>query len=175
MTRTAAATHEHTAHHVHERVALTRNPDAEVHLADLIQRVVPARHLVQMRLVVALEHPEEICATTRHGEQQQSEEVEKRQRRIYAEIEARTADFLYAERGVRLGKASCELEEALVRGPHVAGDEVGEDCARNVERGSVRVVFAVPFVLELDEMLGRVARAEDKVSFRVVGITVCKP
>lgn len=71
-----AETH-HAAHHVEERVALARDADPEVHLADLRQSVAPGGHLLQVRRVVLRELLIEVAASALDRQQEKSEEVEE--------------------------------------------------------------------------------------------------
>lgn len=122
---------------------------------------------------MAPELAEQVRRAALHGQQQQAEEVEQRQRRVDAQVGAGAADLLHAKAGVGLLQPSGEEKQALVGGAHVADQQVGEDAARGVERCRVRGVFGVPVVFEACERFGGVARAEEEVPFGVVGFVVC--
>jgi hypothetical protein len=89
------APHQHIAHHIEHRIALARDLDAEVHLANLRQSILPLRFL-QITRVVRFELLEHIRATPLHSQQQQTKEVEQRQRRVNADVGGRGRYTLHA-------------------------------------------------------------------------------
>lgn len=59
-------THQHTTHHIHHRVTLTRDFNRKVHLPDLRQGFLPI-HFFQMCGVVGFQLFEEVCGTALDG------------------------------------------------------------------------------------------------------------
>ena len=66
----------HTAHHIEQRVALSRDLDTKVHLADRRQRIVPASDLLDIGCVMPGQLLVQIWTTSLHSQQEQAEEVE---------------------------------------------------------------------------------------------------
>lgn len=68
---------KHIAHHIHERVALARDLDSEILLANLGQELIPNTNVPDLRRVVRSQLFEQICASALDGQQQQADEVEQ--------------------------------------------------------------------------------------------------
>jgi len=65
----AAPTHQHTPHHIEQRVTLTRDLDPKIHFPNLVKGLVPtaARRIREIRLILTLQHAEQFRTPALHG------------------------------------------------------------------------------------------------------------
>ena len=93
-TGTPRTTAEQAAHHVEERVALPRPLDAEVHLGDHLQRLVPRPNFRNMRCVLVLQLLEQIGASSLHCKKEQAKEIQEWKAGEDTDIQTVAADIL---------------------------------------------------------------------------------
>lgn len=172
--RATAPESHHATHHIKQRIALSRDLDAKIHLANRRQRVVPAPDLLDVGGVMFCQLLVQIGATPLDRQQQQTEEVEERKRGIDAHIGRLAGDLLQHQRLVRGGESRGEDEVCLVRGAQIAGQEVGEDAAGAVEGSGVGAVLGVPFVFEPGEGFRGVSGAKSKMTLCLVRLRFCE-
>lgn len=92
---------------------------------------------------------EQICTSTLHRQQQEAEEVEERERGVDTHVGAGAADFLHAERFVRVCETSSEDKVSFVGRAQVTSEKIGKDGSSSIKRGCMRVVLCVPLILDV--------------------------
>ena len=163
--RCATTTTKEATHQIHQRVHRAGLRDAEVHLGDHVEGLLPGGlDLAEVRGVLGGQLAVEVGAAALDREQQQAQEVEQRDAGEHAGVGRAAADVLRPEHPLVLlvpHERAREDPVARVGRAQVCREEVRQDGPARVQRRRVRVVFLEPLVLELGEDLGRVLGAED--------------
>lgn len=146
---------KHTAHHIQQWVALSRNVDPEILLTNLRQGVVPDANVFNLRSIVRGQLTEQIRGPALDGEEQHADEVQQRQRREDAHIRAGAADILTTEGRIGCDKSRREHRKGFIGVTQVSGQKVREDGARGVDGSRMRVVTGIPFILQLRQGFSR--------------------
>ena len=129
---------------------MSRLRDAKVHLGNHFQRFRPRIRLVDLRGVFGDEALVDFWRGALDSEQEEAEEIEEREAGEDANVGARARHVLDAEAGVVAAQGAGEEAVAVVGGPDVAHEQVGQDGAPCKVRREVGVAFFVPSILHLE-------------------------
>lgn len=125
LRRRCSASAKQSAHHIHQRIALSRLLNAKVHLSNHLQGLRPRLRLVYLRRILGNQALVDFGSASLDGQEQQAQEVEQRQAGEDSNVGSVAGDILNAEGWVVVCECADEESVGCGSGADVADEEIG--------------------------------------------------